>query len=272
MFGSNKKDPLVDAVAKVMQENQIRRDVERQFNEDLGIHSKKVLPFEKHAEYDRVLAEKTQQALSEAYSMKKEALHPNQQKLDVHEPEKDELTSKDFAMLRAKKKPKEMDEELDPDKKAIPPGKSSDPDFAAPGANPDIKPRIKFVPEPDKNVPLPPKRPANLKEMQDMVSSKVRAKKMDEEGLGIYADSMIARGKAEKEAQAERDAPKVKAAFDQLRAKKMTVNEKAPEGAKYERMVKHIKAKYAKDGLTDKEKSIAYATAHKAKNKEEKND
>jgi hypothetical protein len=37
-------------------------------------------------------------------------------------------------------------------------------------------------------------------------------------------------------------------------------------------MVKHIKAKYAKDGLTDKEKSIAYATAHKAKNKEEEND
>lgn len=214
MFGSNKKDPLVDAVAKVMQENQIRRDVERQFNEDLGIHSKKVLPFEKHAEYDRVLAEKTQQALSEAYSMKKEALHPNQQKLDVHEPEKDELTAKDFAMLRAKKKPKEMDEELDPDKKAIPPGKSSDPDFAAPGANPNAgEPRIKFVPEPkkDEKVPLPPKRPANLKEA-------------------------------------------------------------APKGAKYERMVKHIKAKYAKDGLTDKEKSIAYATAHKAKNKEEKND
>jgi hypothetical protein len=29
--------------------------------------------------------------------------HPNQQKLDVHEPEKDELTAKDFEMLRAKK-------------------------------------------------------------------------------------------------------------------------------------------------------------------------
>ena len=34
MFGNNKKDPLVDAVAKVMQENQLRREVERQFNED----------------------------------------------------------------------------------------------------------------------------------------------------------------------------------------------------------------------------------------------
>lgn len=42
--------------------------------------------------------------------------------------------------------------------------------------------------------------------------------------------------------------------------------EKAPPGAKAERMVKHIKKSYAKDGkITPKEKSIAYATAWKAK-------
>ena len=47
--------------------------------------------------------------------------------------------------------------------------------------------------------------------------------------------------------------------------------ESAPPTAKGERMVKHIKKGYAKDGkLTDKEKSIAYATAWKAKNKEDK--
>ena len=42
--------------------------------------------------------------------------HPNQQKLDVHEPEKDELTAKDFEMLRAGKKAKkdgEMKEEIE---------------------------------------------------------------------------------------------------------------------------------------------------------------
>jgi hypothetical protein len=38
--------------------------------------------------------------------------HPNQQKLDVHEPEKDELTAKDFEMLRAGKKAK-MKEDTD---------------------------------------------------------------------------------------------------------------------------------------------------------------
>jgi len=43
------------------------------------------------------------------------------------------------------------------------------------------------------------------------------------------------------------------------------VAEVAPPGAKAERMIKHIKKGYAKDGkLTDKEKSIAYATAWKA--------
>lgn len=50
----------------------------------------------------------------------KKPLHPNQQKIDVHEPEKDELTAKDFEMLRAGKKAKLKeaidnltDEELD---------------------------------------------------------------------------------------------------------------------------------------------------------------
>ena len=42
-----------------------------------------------------------------------EKLHPNQQKLDVHEPEKDKLTSKDFEMLRkGKKAVKEESEQI----------------------------------------------------------------------------------------------------------------------------------------------------------------
>lgn len=43
------------------------------------------------------------------------------------------------------------------------------------------------------------------------------------------------------------------------------LEEKAPPGAKYERMVKSIKKGYAKDGLTAREKAISYATAWKAK-------
>jgi hypothetical protein len=48
-----------------------------------------------------------------------------------------------------------------------------------------------------------------------------------------------------------------------------SIEEKAPPGAKAERMVKHIKKGYADDGkLSDKEKGIAYATAWKQHNKE----
>ena len=43
--------------------------------------------------------------------MGEKALHPNQQKLDVHEPEKDELTADDFKKLRANKKAPEVKKE-----------------------------------------------------------------------------------------------------------------------------------------------------------------
>jgi hypothetical protein len=46
------------------------------------------------------------------------------------------------------------------------------------------------------------------------------------------------------------------------------MDEMAPPGAKYERMVKHIKKGYSKGGLTKNERSIAYATAWKAKGRE----
>jgi hypothetical protein len=50
-----------------------------------------------------------------------EKLHPNQQKLDVHEPEKDELTSDDFKKLRAgKKNVKEETVEEDMQKADVP--------------------------------------------------------------------------------------------------------------------------------------------------------
>ena len=50
----------------------------------------------------------------------------------------------------------------------------------------------------------------------------------------------------------------------------MTLNEVAPPTKKHERMVKHIKKAYKKDGkLTDDVKSIAYATAWKNYNKKE---
>jgi hypothetical protein len=81
--------------------------------------------------------------------------------------------------------------------------------------------------------------------------------------LASYADK--------ESAVKDRDAKHQGAEVRQLgpRGKVKGVSEVAPPGAKAERMVKHIKKGYAKDGkLSDKERSIAYATAWKAHNKE----
>lgn len=72
MFKQN--DPVVDSVKKVMAENQRRRDVETKVNEELGIYSKKALPFEHHAEYDDLLAQRiNESAEGSAPSSSKEA-------------------------------------------------------------------------------------------------------------------------------------------------------------------------------------------------------
>jgi hypothetical protein len=56
--------------------------------------------------------DKTLQNVADAVSkIMNEKLHPNQQKLDVHEPEKDKLTAHDFKKLRAGKKAPEVKKE-----------------------------------------------------------------------------------------------------------------------------------------------------------------
>lgn len=97
----NKNDPLIAAVQKVMQGNQAEREAVRVVNEKFGVTDRKALPHNRQSEWDAAYK-----------SVLSEGLHPNQQKLDVHEPEKDKLTAQDFKMLRAKKKP--MEEENAP--------------------------------------------------------------------------------------------------------------------------------------------------------------
>jgi hypothetical protein len=65
MFTNRRKDPLVDSVQKVMQENALRREAEAALNRSLGITSKRALPHEKHAAYDKALAEATTKVLNE---------------------------------------------------------------------------------------------------------------------------------------------------------------------------------------------------------------
>jgi hypothetical protein len=107
---------------------------------------------------------KTKTSVSEA----KKPIHPNQQKIDVHEPEKDEITSKDFEMLRTGKKTKAMKEDLVSETKSAPAGhhftksgqlKRGDADQDGPGgrmlrSDPKDKMRSKIPPVSEETDPL----------------------------------------------------------------------------------------------------------------------
>jgi hypothetical protein len=193
MHGNNnftKKDPLVNAVAKVMQENETRRQIEKQFQEEIGIQAKRELPFQKHAEYDRLLAERTAVALNEE-------LKGNQHKIDANKNNK--VDAQDFKILKAKKSMNEDDlEKFEPDDKKpekkqkvslykhktsgkeissvkhpgdnwklvneaeYPPGAGQD---TAKDKDPDMmKGRSGEKDDTPKAAPMPPKRPANMEE------------------------------------------------------------------------------------------------------------
>lgn len=62
---TNKKDPLVDSVRKVMEQNELRRQVESALNEELGISSRKAVPHEHLASYDAMLEEAYKNAIDE---------------------------------------------------------------------------------------------------------------------------------------------------------------------------------------------------------------
>ena len=75
-------------------------------------------------------------------------------------------------------------------------------------------------------------------------------------------------GCKDKERKSKKKTVEVMPQIKDNNGQKMGVKEEAPAGKKYERMIKHIKRSYAKDGkLTKDEKSIAYATAWRHKNK-----
>jgi len=89
---------------------------------------------------------------------------------------------------------------------------------------------------------------------------------MEMKPLNTQSGNNTTQNFAEEELQ-DLDEELAEAFNDMLRLSGLQLNEKAPPGAKAERMVKHIKKGYAKDGkLSDKEKSIAFATAWKAHN------
>lgn len=404
MFGNNdftkKRDPLVDAVAKVMQENETRRQVEKQFQEEIGIQAKRELSFQKHAEYDRVLAERTAVALNEE-------LKGNQAKIDANHNNK--IDAQDFKILKAKKGSMEEeanDDMSDPNVQAV---KAMQDRVAAKKASAsDVKPsqthgdrswdklksimaneealdelskktlgsyikkashdvatksaatgryaerankvkdetkkgdysnyqqgkkddatadkmfgkswkrregiakavdkmtkedtqidevldsnmkKLSYVMKAKKSIKN--SDPKDIKQANDIANRVIGVKRVmkkltKEETINEISDKVKAAyaRKADKEVtrtntmgvakrtggvgieDAKRKMDNRKAGIKRSMSEEETLAEKVPSGDKYERMVKHIKDKYSKGGLSDKEKSIAYATAWKAKGKD----
>jgi hypothetical protein len=103
------------------------------------------------------------------------------------------------------------------------------------------------------------------------VQSAMGDDEMEESALQAYlgkkkygANGMKALQKAGRDGASKETMAKIRARHDQMDEADMA--EKAPPGAKAERMVKGIKKSLSKDGhLSDKDRAIAYATAWKAK-------
>ena len=70
-----KNDPLVESVKKIMEHNELCRRVEARLCEELGIASRKALPFEHHANYDSLLEQRINEATDPSkYSEKQKKL------------------------------------------------------------------------------------------------------------------------------------------------------------------------------------------------------
>lgn len=90
----NKKDPLIESVQKIMLENEIRRTVTKNLNEELGIQSINNLPHELHEKYTAILEQNiTAALLDEKVQMTKQQFAS----LDG----KPEFTGRDLELARA---------------------------------------------------------------------------------------------------------------------------------------------------------------------------
>lgn len=239
----NKNDPLIQSVQKVMEENNVRREAEKAVNEELGIFNKKALPFELHKLYDSLLEEVIQEALNEK-------LVGNQHKIDVNK--NNRVDAHDFKLLRSKKKTEKKPEEH---------GVEAEREMASKGEKMYEAKKIN--------------------EIGDTPAGKKAINRVALRGDAEIADQAIKKRPNKKVLKKAERAVDLSIATHKRRGgnvlggyvksaygvKEEKIEEKAPPSDKAERMVKHIKKGYSKDGLTKKEKSIAYATAWKAYNK-----
>lgn len=205
----NRNDPLINSVKKVMAENETRRQAERDLNEELGIDSKRALPFEHHANYDALLEQKIA-----------EALKGDQHKIDANQNNK--IDSQDFKILKAKKEIEEAigDKEgtagtLRKDGKPVVPDATANNPFMQ--ASPDKAPMPPERPKDlDKSAPMPTPRPKDLNEISRDLARRVIRKASDEKEMGSKKDRSKAIVLAGKKAYSIPSEPKIRATNEEI--------------------------------------------------------
>lgn len=232
-----KNDPLIDSVKSIMEKSDLDRQAEAAVNEEFGVTSKNALPHELRSKYNQRLAE-AKKCMYEGEPPKK--ADKDYDKDGKVESPKDEVWG---SRLKAAKEAGKLEEkELE---------------------NPGLEAAAKKAKE------------KKEKEKLDEAKYSAKAGRAGED-LGKPGKNFkkIADKAAKRYGSKEKGEKVAGAILKKIRAKHMEesveqIDEKAPPGAKYERMVKHIKAGYKEGGLTDTEKRKAYGAAWKAKKKEE---
>jgi hypothetical protein len=286
-----KNDPLVNSVKAIMEQNEQRRRVETKLCEELGIYSRKELPREHLANYDALLEQRIQEATNSSdYS-------PKQKKLAAIAGNPTKIDAKDLEGARKGHASHIEEEEEQDSSNPLPPAGAKEriQNKLGTGAKSSVDPSYKHQGPSASDREEMNKKMEKLDEAKRKLVGKAKAKKgtnvkvyssdPNDEGsvttvrqgkrviaTGDYDRFANAYFTGNKKTNSVDDTGKSVAKTYASKIKEdVQLDEKAPKGAKYERMVKHIKDKYKKDGLTDDEKSIAYATAHKAKKKMDEN-
>jgi hypothetical protein len=271
----NKNDPLIGAVQEVMKRNQAEREAVKVVNEYFGIEDRKALPHEYQAEWNDVY----QQVLSESDDMGPVKKKDNESKEYEHKTsgKRSKFTKhpgKEWELCE-----ESIDEKVQMSKKQFA-NLDGDPKFTANDlahARKGTHVKKAAAGELEEDMSL---NPTSAPSSQPSATSIRKATVKQNVRMG---------GNPTGQPNSDRPASEYRKAATKVNMRvggnptstpssspsmsgsrpmeEERINEKAPPGAKYERMVKHIKAKLGKDGLTDQEKAIAYATAWKAKNK-----
>lgn len=247
------QDSLAEAARTAMQDGDLRRKAEAQVNEQFGVYSRKAVVREQLAAYDA--------ALAEAYKCMKEGkpLDPVGKEDGDVDNDGDKDKSDKYLLNRRKTIGRAMGKKMEEGKKMW---EAEDTGTSEPS---DVSKQAGAKQEKET-----PAKDYSRTQMDNLVKNVVKEALGPKQTPRYPAVEKIAANKVKGQPLPSETRHPNPGAVTRV-AGQQALAEKAPPGAKMERMVKHIKKGYAADGeLTKKEKGIAYATAWKSYGKHKK--